>query len=233
MADPMILRRALAWPARHFLVTWAMIFVVVTVAAELGVRSSLTWTIWFLAFAPFAFVVPFVEQLFQPYEDVVDIVAAAVVVCIYIGLDVALWAVIRSSRRGIALRQRGDNERTTIGLRDGIDLVSAWIVRHAFPLWGLTVGVLQFFAIGLDTGGIGFYQPNLRGAVLYGGALLSLPVLPLFSIVESAGVNLKDPASRAVVMTVFVILCVILDILIKQHLRKSVRDRASPPTSEH
>jgi hypothetical protein len=65
-----------------------------------------------------------------------------------------------------------------------------------------------------------FYQPNLRGTILYGGLILALPIWPLFRVLHDAGVDMVDTTARAAVLACFVIICIVLDFAIKRQLGK-------------
>lgn len=205
------------WAARHFLATWAILFAVVMIVKALFGLSGTIWDIWYIAAAPFMFVWPLVEPIGIEYgETAARIVWVGAIAGIYIGLDVALWMVIRSVRRAGAMVGRVDGEQG-LGLRARIDLSIAWLVRYGFSLWAIVTAAALFFGFGFD---MDFYEPNIKGLIFYGGLILSLPIWPLIYLAGHAGLDFEDPVSRGVALSCFVTACVALDIALKRKRRR-------------
>ena len=215
------------WAAKHFLAIWAILFAVVMIVKALFGLSGTIWDIWYIAAAPFMFVWPLVEPIGTEYgETAARIVWVGAIAGIYIGLDVALWMVIRSVQRAGAMVGRVDGE-PGLGLRGRIDLSVAWLVRYGLSLWAIVTAAALFFGFGFD---MDFYEPNIKGLIFYGGLILSLPIWPLIYLAGQAGLDLEDPVSRGVALSCFVIACVVLDIARKHKRRRHemTQHRQSP-----
>lgn len=173
------------------------------------------------------FVWQLVDPVAQRYGDQVgDVIGIGLVACIYMGMDVVLWTVIRSGRRGAALRRRGKGEQS-LGILDRIDLISALIVSHAFPLWALITAAGLYFGAGFK---IEFYEPSIRATIAWGSMILALPILPLLGAVRQSFFN--DPTTRAVVLSAFVVACVIIDLAVKRQIRKRRAQRVAQRRSD-
>jgi hypothetical protein len=228
VAAAKVAERLVIWIARHFLASWGILFAIVTIVKTLLGLSGSIMDIWFMTAAPFMFVLPLVvDPVRAAFGEVAGtVVWADTIAGIYVGLDAALWALIQSARRARAIASRTDG-KPELGLRDRIDLSMAWLVRYGFSLWAIVTSAALFIDFGLHAD---FYEPNLKGLIVYGSLILALPIWPLMYIAGHLGLDLEDPVVRGVALSCFVIACVALDIAIKRWRRKA-KDAKTTATS--
>jgi hypothetical protein len=223
--DKEVVARVIGWAAKHILTTWAIIYAIGATVSLIRHTRRLG-DIWFWTEAPFMSVMWLVAPVVRRFgQQVGDMIEIGLLACIYIGMDVVLWTVIRSGGRGRALGKR-DSQRA-LGVMDRIDLASAWLVEYAFPLWALVTATGLYFAADVKD----IFDPTYRSMIFYGSLYLALPLWP---IVVPLWDTLDDPVIRAIVLSGFVIACVFIDIIIKRQVRRErARRAAQSATDEH
>ncbi len=214
MADNRVWR-VVTWLCRHFLVTWAIVFVAATaIRGAFATQDELTMIIGLFAMGPFT---PLLDIIF-PWEQPTALVgwlAVALVAGIYVGMDALLWALIRSARRGATVSAMGAHERSD-RFRHIIDRTSYWIVRNWFPIWAViaSAAILTIFHLDLRWGATGFHA-----TILYLGTCVSFPLALVVAALEKAGISVQRAETLHTVLISFVIICIAADIAIKRYLR--------------
>ena len=212
--------QAVAWAARHFLATWGIVFAIAMIVTAVFGLSGSIGDIWFISAAPFMFVVPVAKSVGAEYgESVGNAFWVASITAIYVALDVALWTVIRTVRRAKAIEAGHEPGRA------GWDLLGvAWLARHWFSLWAIVTAIVLFIGFGLRAD---FYEPNIKGLIIYGGFILALPLWPFFAIAEPMGVDLSDPLSRGIALSCFVVVCIAIEFAVRRRGRATARQNQS------
>jgi hypothetical protein len=165
--------RAVVWTLKHFLASWGIVFAVAMIVMGVFGLSGSIGDVWFLTAAPFMFVVPLAQAVGSEYGEIAErVVWVGSITAIYIGMDVALWTVIRWVRRTKAAASQVDRGRVP-GPASRVLLGVAWLLGHWFPLWAIVTAVALFIGYGLR---VDFYEPNIKGFIVYAGSLLVLPL---------------------------------------------------------
>jgi hypothetical protein len=206
-----VIGRVIIWLAKHFVLTWGLVYLSVRIAFAISGQGARTFGIWHLTAAPFMFLWPVAEWVDRAYgHAAAGLTLGVLVACIYAGLDFVIWTIIRSARRNALASKAGQHN---LGVGGMLDLASALIVRYAFPLWAVITAAGLFYS--MDFRGDPF-EASIDATILYGSYLLAVPLWPFLAV---AGKAMQDPVIRAIVLSCFVIACVIADQLIKQKIR--------------
>jgi hypothetical protein len=74
---------------------------------------------------------------------------------------------------------------------------------------------------------VDFYEPNIKGFIVYAGSILALPLWPLIGGADAMGLDMEDPLSRAVALSCFVIVCAAIEFAVRRRGRALARGRSS------